>query len=368
MSEALLAQTSQKLAILREASPSITTGVIDVGDAAEQKYGLRQAAAAFGLGSLRGGGMMQLFLLQTPKGSRHFYGQPFDGRMPLPGEHHIVLPIPIPAPAVFMDGFAGGAWKSPDPAFQAQLRKHQTSPLILRADFEWRLGAGTVKRNWLVQLRPTADGQTHLVMQGTGQSGVALDSRPVGFSTLTGLVIALMSTPPTGGAAPAAANFVSPSSFTEVFGQLRTAGDPPPIPRANLAGRELGQAIHQLLSAHAGGKLYLHPVPPKKEARARKEAMPADARGLPVIAMVDLTMMGSGADAIVFTPSHLFYRSGDDKVFFDWSEVRAVEAPVDAYVYHVRFLLAERGWIAIRCGKFAGAVGGLLNELAQIPA
>src|SRR5689334_9246173 len=196
VSEAALAQSTQKLSILREAHPSVAAAVLDVGDGSDDGDDLpRNFASSLGIGKMTAG-VVQIFALTTPRGTAHCYGQPFDGRLPLPGEHHVVLPFPSPAPAIYMDGFTGGSWTSPDPAFQAALRKHPISSLVLGTSWDWRVGGGTVKRVWLAQLRPTADGRTHFAMEATGERSMALDARTVGFATFTKAVTALVEQPP----------------------------------------------------------------------------------------------------------------------------------------------------------------------------
>jgi hypothetical protein len=380
MSAALLAQTAQKLSILAEAAPSETLGVLDLGIEGEghgpdESAGalLRRGLASLGAGSLAGE-TLQAFALRTPRGTPHAYVQPFDGRVALPGEHHVVLPFPCPAPAAYVDGMLGGGWRSSDPALEAALERHPSADLILRASWDWKVGAGKVKRDWLAQIRPTADGQTHLVVKGTGEGGVAMDTRPVGFATLTGLALSLAQKPvPAPQGPPGAQDFARPVASTTIFSAMLqgpgAAGfwEAAVAPRADLRGRDLGPSIHQLLAPHARGKLLVHPVPPKKEANARAGAMPPAARHLPVVAVLDLTMMGSASDAWVLTPTHAFFRDGDARVHFDWAEVRAVAPVAGPGAGEVRLRLAERGWLTLRCGDHAQALAALFEQLAQLP-
>ena len=363
MTAALRAQTAQKSWILQEAAPSTTLAVVDLGSGEDAGL-LRRAAASLGAGTLRGS-TVQLFALATPRGTAHFYGQPFDGRVALPGEHHILLPFGISAPAFYVDGFTGGDWKSGDPALESQLRGHETASLVRRASWDWLVGAGKVKRDWLVQLRPTANGQTHLVMKATGEHGVKLDVRPVGFATLTKLVLSLVQAPPRTAPSPVATPFVWPSAFMDAFAAMQSGEPLPVLPRANLAGRDLGPAIHQLLAPYARGNLHVHPVPPKKEAGARTSVMPREAAHLPIVALVDLTLLGSASEAIVLTPSHVFVRHEDVRLHFEWSEVRDV-AQTDPYDDEVRVHLAERGWLTLPAGGAAEALAALFAQVAQL--
>ncbi|AKF05200.1 hypothetical protein [Sandaracinus amylolyticus] len=361
------AHTEQKLSILAECGPSDALAVLDVEPESPDgaSSSARRIFASFGAGSFRGGAT-SFFVLRTPRGSLHFYAQPYDGRVPLPGEHHVVVPVATPAPAVFSEGFLGGDWSSPDASFHKWLRDHPITRVLRKASFEWKLGAGTVNREWLAQLRPLGDGTTQLVMAGTGERSVALHTRPVGFATLTNAVIALVQKG-AHGAAAARTELLARSVHEAVFDTLcRSGAALPVLPRADVTGRDLGTAIHAFLAPRAGGKLHVHPVPAKKEANARTNVVAREAQHLPIVALVDLTMLGSASDALVLTPSHAFYRNGDARIWFAWSEVRGVDARGgDADT--VRVLLAERGWVALDCGGHAAAIGALLHELAQIP-
>jgi hypothetical protein len=271
----------------------------------------------------------------------------------------------MPAPAVFVDAFAGGSWKSPDAALAKWLKKHPITTAIYQADWHWKLGAGEVKRAELAVFTPTPDGRTHLVVKGTGESSVALDSRPVGFSLLRDMALALLNQPLPAGTMPGPAQWIGEVRYCDTFFEMTANPRRHAVPRADMTGRELGQPIHALLAPQADNKLHVHPLPPAKEQNVRRHVMPPDASHLPLVAVLDLTMMGSAKDAIAFTPTHAFVCNGGQRMAFDWAEVRDV-APVDDSTVRVR--LAERGWIALACGRHARTLYALFQQLAQIPA
>lgn len=363
----LRARSEQKLSVLAEAAPSEALAAIDLESSDDSGPAhARRLFAAFGAGSLQGGST-QMFVFRTSRGSTHFYAQPFDGRLPLPGEHHVVLPVALSAPAVYVDGFLGGSWKSPDPALKSWLGAQPITAVLKRAKWDWKLGAGVVDREWLAQLRPLGDGSTQLILAATGEGSVAMSTRPVGFATLTGAALALAQSGGHGSTG-APSELVAKSAFADAFDALcRSSAALPVSPRGEVAGRDLGSAIHAFLAPRAAGKLHVHPLPAKKEASARGSVVPREAQQLPIIALIDLTMMGSASDALVLTASHGFYRRGDARIWFAWSEVRGVD-PLGGDADTMRVLLAERGWVTLDCGGHAATIAALFHELAQIPA
>jgi hypothetical protein len=84
------------------------------------------------------------------------------------------------------------------------------------------------------------------------------------------------------------------------------------------------------------------------------------------VALLDLTLMGSAKEAVVFTPSHCFVHHDGGRLWFAWSEVRFVRPPAggdDALVLR----LATRGELALPCGRHAETMHQIAAELVAIP-
>lgn len=360
-----IARSRLKMAALAECAPSRVIAVADSASDAMLGDRLRGAAAGL-LGGRMAATGVQLYELQAPEGAVHLYGQPFDGYYPLPGEHHAWVPGAVPMPAEWRDGFAGGSWNAPDKAYTGWLKGQGFSTDILRADWAWKIGAGVAKRSWLMQLRPLAGG-THIALAATGC--MAQTAPRVGFGLLRKIAgqvgAAIAAQPP---AQIADAPFPQPTSFGDAFEAVMRGQHLPVLPEADLSGRDLGPAIHQLLGARTGAGLFVHPVPPKKEQNARMHVLPPDARGVPIVALLDLTVMGSAKDAVVFTPTHCFIKQEEGaRIWFAWSEVRAVR-PVEPADDAVVVQLATRGELAIPCGhQHTASLHQLAAQLAAIP-
>ncbi len=359
MSKARVPQSNQKLEILTSCS-SRATVVLDLHDDEESGAGrlAKRGLSAFGIGRLSSSSM-QIYLFKTAAGGTHFYVQPFDGRLPLPGEHHVWLPAPLPDRAVFQEGILKNGWRA-DGSLKKTLNAHPVTHALRQADFTWKLGAGEVKRDWFAQMRPVRGG-THLMMKGTGEGDVSMDTRPVGFKPFIQAIEALMTTP-LGASGPDAA-FAEPSTSADLFEQM-IIEPPAPAPRKNTAGRDFGAPLHQLLSPHAGKRFYVHPLPAKPLGNIRKHIMPNEAAQLPVIAATDFTMMGSCKEGFVFTPTHGFLRQSGRAIHFEWSEVIGASL-VDDDIARVH--LAERGLIHIERGKHATAIVNALSNFASLP-
>lgn len=89
-------------------------------------------------------------------------------------------------------------------------------------------------------------------------------------------------------------------------------------------GIDHGPLIERVLARTKPKKILAPPLPAKKERNAR-EGLPADARGEPILGLVDMTLFGSAKNALVLT-APAFYVVDDDKSWsFRWSELLGVD-------------------------------------------
>lgn len=369
MSAAAIARrgrTLQKLCILREAAASGAEllGVLD-----QVRTPTRASALHAGLSAAFTGSMeqdaAQVYLLRSA-GLTQVYAQPFDGKFALPGEHHAVVDGTLDGSAVLRETFSGPKWEAPSNPEVAKVL-NGSKRLAETADgirWDWRVGVGGFDLPWLAQTRPRGGGSTHVCMQATGETRST--AHEVGFAQFAAFAQSLSSSlwllPET-----VARPFVERSAFGSVFeailnGAPVRAFDPP-----NTGPCDLSELILATLSPHAGSKLSVGAIPPHKENNARACVLPLSLRHLPILALVDLTLLGSARDAVVFTPTHGVMREGDESLVFAWPEIRAVTAPATPKDAEVAIHLASVGEIALPCAGRAGPMAELFARFAELP-
>ena len=308
---------------------------------------------------------IQVYLFETD-GVKHLYAQPFSNQYALPGEHHAVLGGSMQGAAVLRNSFAGPRWHAgelPEVA-QALNANDRLAAVVEQIVWSWRVGLGRVQIPWLVQLRPLGQGRTHLCLQATGEARSG--AHQAGFEELARLRSALwLALQTTGDSAERA--FLEPESFGALFqdvlaGAPLAVHSPPSTPPIDLSGLILAE-----LRNHAGGKLHVGAIPPAKEANARRCVLPAALREQPILALVDLTILGSAKDAVVFLPAHCVLREGDERLRFAWPEVREVEEPATPEAREVVIHLSSVGELAIPCGGRARAMASLFRKFAALP-
>ncbi len=308
---------------------------------------------------------VQLYLLRTG-GVLHLYAQPFDGKFALPGEHHAVVEGTLGGAAVLKESFSGPKWESlTDPEVATILNGSKgLAEVTSELRWDWRVGVGRFDLPWLAQTRARGGASSHVCMQATGEMRSTVHE--VGVAGFCALLQALgRSLWPL--EQPAARPFLEPTAFASTFeavvgGAPVRACEPP-----STGPCDLSEPILATLAPHAGGKLFVGEIPPHKESNARAFVLPTSLRHLPIVALVDLTLLGSARDAVVFTPTHGVMREGDESLIFAWPEIRAVSPPAHPEDAEVVIQLSSVGEIALPCAGRAGAMAALFSQFAALP-
>lgn len=359
-------RTLQKLSILREAASASVDliGVQDQVSPPTRASALHAGLTAAFTGSMRQDAV-QIYLFRSSSAT-HLYAQPFDGKFALPGEHHAVVEGTLPGAALLRETFSGPRWESPQSPESARILNGSRwlDAVIGNTYWDWRVGIGRFEMPWLAQVRPRGGASSHVCMHATGEARST--AHEIGLSPFLRLLRALeRSLWPLD--QPADQPFVLKPAYDTTF-ETVIAGSPvgsypPPV----TAPCDQSDTILTVLAPHAGGKLSVGRIPRTKEQNARENVLPPSLRQQPILALVDLTVLGSARDAVVFTPTHGVMRESDEFLVFSWPEIRAVGTPEHAEDAEVVIHLATVGEIALPCGHRAGAMAELFSRFAALP-
>ena len=360
------ARTLQKLSILREAAHAgyRLVDVLDIATHDEVSSSVRATFAPLFSGSLRQNAV-QVYRFEIG-GREHVYAQPFDGAYPAPGEHHCALPGCLEFPLILIEGFARPRWKTYLRATVPRAFDEDAGlwSVLEGIRWDWRLGLGRFAAPWLLQLRPVAAVGTRFAMFATGETRVSThqvglqEARDI-YQQLARLLLV--------GSPERSEPFLQPAPFSKAFDPARTTPFRPSVPPPQTPPRDFADAIQTALSPHVNRKLLLQPIPENKEQNARRYVLPPSCQDQPIIALIDLTLMGSAKDAVVFTSTHCFLREGDEHLCFAWPEVRGVVPPDDLEDDHITIVLSRVGEVALPSARRAGALHPLFQYFARLP-
>ena len=264
------------------------------------------------------------------------------------------------------DGFARPRWKT-HPVAGVPYGFESDDALwsaLERTRWDWRMGLGRFAAPWLLQLRPVADVGTAFAMFATGETRVS--THQVGMQEARDLCEAFERLLPPG-APDHSAPFLERASFAAAIDPTRTEPVIPSVPAPRTEPCDFADAIQTALAPHVNRRLMLQPIPEHKELNARRFTLPPSFREQPIIAMIDLTLMGSAKDAVVFTPTHCFWREGDEFLCFAWPEIRGVVPPADLEDDLIEVRLTRVGEVAFPSAKRAGALLPLFRFFARLP-
>lgn len=149
---------------------------------------------------------------------RHAYFQPYQGLTVLPGEHHILFDGSVPTAISFEKVGIMGKKKWIAPAMENIAQSLNTNPTIAQLTrqlkWDWGTGFSKIDLNWTLQLRPTGDGRTHMVLLPGRYGGFT--TYHVGFGVFLNTAASFMNMlkdTPVKDSAP----FIHPTAFSEVF-------------------------------------------------------------------------------------------------------------------------------------------------------
>lgn len=307
---------------------------------------------------------VQVFGFET-QGVRHLYVQPWSGVETLPGEHHAWLHGSLRSPLAYARGLVPGyRWVAGgDEALTSWLATQGGVHACASAcATKWRSGQGT-RIDCTVQLRSLGDGRSHLV-QHAGHHGGLLGEE-VGVRTFLELGRAFAAVLPR--AAEPAATFLHPVAYTEVFHRCLLGADAPP-PAA--AARDHSATLLAVGQPYVSETFFVaspgrSSLPSEIEQNVRALVLPAHERGAPLVAVLDLTALGSGKDAVAITPTYLYMRSMGETLGFALDDVASVEPPKGLLVKTVRVTLRSGRALKVQAGSDAQALFSVLAAVAS---
>ncbi len=361
-SNARNAAARQKLTILGEATTAQLPVIacIDTGSGNATLGG--SAAGAFK--AIFGGSMqctgIQIFVFQAGDWL-HTYVQPYSGMYALPGEHHTWIPGAWPVPTLHKHDTWGAGWDTGgDKQLQQYISGHpQFKAALDTITWEWKLGMGEFDYPWALQTRPVANGYTHVAMMATGeQEGMTHQVGVVQFQRLVSQLLTMLPPNP----AVAETGFQAPPTYDAFHAELAMGTLDPRGGVPETAPMDHGQTLYGWLAPHAAKKLYIGNLPPKQDGNIRRHVLAPFAQAWPIVAAVDLTIMGSAKEALVFTPTHLFVRTEGAPAFFQYTDIRAVDPTIDDDTIWLQ--VDCLGEIGLPCGKHAAPVHAALTALA----
>lgn len=271
------------------------------------------------------------------------------------------IPGAWPSPTLHKHDTWGAGWEA---AGDTQLVKYITSNPGFKATlenttWEWKLGMGEFKYPWSLQTRPVTNGYTHVAMQGTGeQEGMTHEVGLGQFQRLVAQLTPMLAQNPAVVETP----FLHPTAYESVYAQIATRALDLRNGLPETEAVDHGQTVYGWLAPHAAKKLYVGNLPPKQDANVRRLVLAPFAQAWPIVAAVDLTVMGSAKEALAFTPTHLFVRQEGGPAFFQYSDLRSVDPEVDDDTVWIQ--VDCLGEIGLPCGKHAQPVHALLTALA----
>jgi hypothetical protein len=148
----------------------------------------------------------------------HVYFQPYQGLTVLPGEHHILINGNVPTPISFEKvGILGKKkWVAPANENIAQSLNSNAaiSKITNQIKWEWGTGLSSIDLQHTLQLRPTGDGRTHIVLIPGRYGGFT--TYHVGFGVFLNAAATFINMLKNTGD-QAAAEFVHPTAFGDIF-------------------------------------------------------------------------------------------------------------------------------------------------------
>ena len=103
---------------------------------------------------------------------------------------------------------------------------------------------------------------------------------------------------------------------------------------------------------------------PKIEANVRAHVLPPHRAEAPLVAVLDLTALGSGKDAVALTPDALYAKEFDETCGFAFEELQAAHPPKGLMGKTVRAQLQSRA-VKVPCGGDGDALHAMLSAVLQ---
>lgn len=323
----------------------------EAAEAGARQVAFDEAGVGGGAGVLSGalksivGGRMNVDHVQTftfeTNGRTHLFFQPYAGVAAMPGEHYVILDGALPAAVAFQQNIFSKGWASPVDKLVAKALDGNGAlkKVAKKSKFEWALGMGKIELEWAIQIASLGDGRSVLVLQ-TGRYG-GFTTYKVGFAHFAALAEAAAAA--LGSGAQPRQALVHPATYEGLFravllGEVAApepevadvphddaASAPTPAAQPMSGTRDYVEVLQRHIGPHVGKKIHLGELPAKKEKNIRSVVLPPDVQGADIIAAFDLTMFGSGKDAVVFTATHCYAHEMDDRVALPLGQLASVD-------------------------------------------
>lgn len=376
------ARQRQKGSILNEAKEA-STNIIEVTDYSPESDSL--SAISSSLKSILGGKLkvdcIHVYRMQKD-GFEHFFIQPFSGLNPIPGEHHAIVEGNFRYPLALTRTKLGGSnWYTEDDDLKQRLNNDPALKQIVdQVKWEWAIGFGTVKLDWTIQMCPHMDGKSHLVLAAGRYGGVT--TFHVGIQTFLSLSQYFANILHRGNQAERQDFLLEPpyadlirSILSVSTSSKKQEGILPDTAKSATAFEEAASAeasvdfreiIHSALQPLEGKKVHVVQLPEKKEKNVRKYVLPKAVQDVPIVAVIDITMVFSSAkDAIVFTPDHCYAKEVDDAIDFALADLETVHGFTGFLEDKIDIEVRGLGRITIPCGGEGKAAMEVLQRIAS---
>ncbi len=347
--------TSQKLSIMKEAEQA---GARVLCSWEEGQYEHRETSVRWQ--ALTRGGLAvssrQIYVLETA-GVRHLYVQPFSGDARLPGTHHFWIHGALRTPMLY-DESTKSFFNGDDHNLAGWLGTQPIAQVVREIDWEWMITGRTRAVDPVVLQVRAGRGVGHVAIRAFGTSGAlnssGLGHHLVGFRLIPRIIQALLASVGPAGEEQA---FFAAADGADTFGAL--LADAFPLP-AHAAPLDLSQALKTLLTTTNISTLIAAPIPPKKDAGARKELLPPWLADHPILALQDKTIFGGGGRGVAFTPTHVAVCTDEGRAAISYSDVSGAGAMVGTLVLRSR--VHGDFSLSVSCPE---ALAAMLN--AQLP-
>ena len=304
---------------------------------------------------------VQIYGIETG-GVRQLYVQPFAQQLALPGEHHVALPGAMRSPIVYRQATVRWGWDAGGDEELATWLNGEPSLKAAAKGLEdvWVCGKESWAHDWTAQLMALGDGRSHLVVQA-GSHGGMLGPMRVGvgpFVQLGGALGRWLTGQPTAPHAP-----LRPVRYSDLFYEYVLGGAPAPA-APNRAGVDFSEVLRAAGAPFESATMQLAPIDPKIEANVRAHVLPPHRAEAPLVAVLDLTALGSGKDAVALTPDALYSKEFDETCGFAFEELQAAHPPKGLMGKTVRAQLQSRA-VKVPCGGDGDALHAMLSAVLQ---
>jgi hypothetical protein len=144
--------------------------------------------------------------------------------------------------------------------------------------------------------------------------------------------------------------------------KLATVVEEAAMAKAQVDFREI---IHSALQPFEGKKVHVFQLLEKKEKNIRKYVLPKEVQDVPIVAVIDITMVFSSAkDAVVFTPDHCYAKEVDDVIDFALADLESVHGFTGFLEDKIDLEVRGLGRIAMPCGGEGKAAMKVLQYIA----